>query len=148
MKKSKFNFKLPMSIYDILVELSTTNSKYASTFETVQNDSVEKLTTKALKYDDDKIGMDLLPVKAKRAIAEVFDFGAKKYARHNWRNGFNYSRLIAAAERHLDAFNDGEDNDPESGKSHLAHAGCCIMMLLEHTINRLGTDDRYINENK
>lgn len=100
-------------------------------------------TTAALKFDSNKPGMDLLPVAAKRAIAEVFDFGAKKYARHNWRNGFNYSRLIAAMERHIDAFNDGEDNDPESGKSHLAHAGCCVLMLLESVIKGYGTDDRY-----
>ena len=99
--------------------------------------------TQALKFDNEKPGMDLLPVAAKRAIAEVFDFGAKKYARHNWRCGFNYSRLIAAAERHLDAFNDGEDLDPESGKSHLAHLGCCVLMLLESTIKGYGTDDRY-----
>lgn len=97
----------------------------------------------ALKYDSGKPGMDLLPVEAKKAIAEVFDFGAKKYARHNWRNGFNYSRLIAACERHLDAFNDGEDLDPESGKSHLAHAGCCLMMLLESVVKGYGTDDRH-----
>ena len=99
--------------------------------------------TQALKFDNEKPGMDLLPVAAKRAIAEVFDFGAKKYARHNWRSGFNYSRLIAAAERHLDAFNDGEDLDPESGKSHLAHLGCCVLMLLESTIKGYGTDDRF-----
>lgn len=105
------------------------------------------MTNKALKFDSEKAGMDLLPVGAKKAIAEVFDFGAKKYARHNWRNGFNYSRLIAAAERHLDAFNDGEDLDPESGKSHLAHLGCCVMMLLESTIKGYGTDDRYKSEN-
>jgi hypothetical protein len=99
--------------------------------------------TEAIKFDNEKPGMDLLPVGAKKAIAEVFDFGAKKYARHNWRNGFNYSRLIAAAERHLDAFNDGEDLDPESGKPHLAHLGCCVLMLLESTIKGYGTDDRY-----
>ena len=101
------------------------------------------MTNKALKFDGEKAGLDLIPVGAKKAIAEVFDFGAKKYARHNWRSGFNYSRLIAAAERHLDAFNDGEDLDPESGKPHLAHLGCCVMMLLESTIKGYGTDDRY-----
>jgi Domain of unknown function (DUF5664) len=107
------------------------------------NDGYIVPPTTALKFDNDKPGMDLLPVEAKKAIAEVFDFGAKKYARHNWRNGFNYSRLIAACERHLDAFNDGENLDPESGKSHLAHAGCCLMMLLESTIKGYGTDNRH-----
>lgn len=99
--------------------------------------------TKALKFDQDKPGLDLLPTAAKKAIAEVFDFGAEKYARHNWRNGFEYSRLIRAALGHIEDFNDGEDNDRESGKSHLAHAGCCILMLLESVIKGYGTDNRY-----
>jgi hypothetical protein len=103
---------------------------------------------KALKYDEDKPGLDLLPVEAKKAIAEVFDFGAKKYARHNWRSGFDWSRLIRASQGHIDAFNDGEDLDKESGKSHLAHAGCCILMLLESTIKGFGTDNRYTTEAK
>ena len=52
-------------------------------------------------------------------------------------------RPLAAAMRHIMAFNDGEDKDPESGLSHLAHAACCIMFLLEFEKTHPELDDRY-----
>jgi len=41
------------------------------------------------------------------------------------------------------AFNDGEDKDPESGLSHLAHSLCCLMFLLEFEKTHPELDDRY-----
>lgn len=99
--------------------------------------------TVAIKADDNKNRVDLLPIGPMLAISEVLTFGAKKYADHNWRKGFKWSRLIGAAMRHLFSFARGEDKDPETGLSHLAHLGCCVMFLLEHEQNKLGTDDRY-----
>jgi hypothetical protein len=97
----------------------------------------------ALKYDGEKPRMELLPTAPMVEIAKVLTFGAKKYAAHNWRGGFDYSRLVGAAMRHLTAFNDGEDIDPESGLSHIAHLGCCTMFLLEQIQKGTGNDDRY-----
>lgn len=90
--------------------------------------------------------MDLLPTSSLSEIAKVLDFGAKKYAAHNWRKGMEWSRLIASSLRHITSFNDGEDKDPESGLSHLAHAGCCILFLLEYEAKKLGVDNRYKKE--
>ncbi len=94
------------------------------------------------KNDQGKIQLSLNPTSALKLMAQVFMFGAAKYSKYNYRGGFDYSRLIDAAERHLHAFKDGEDNDPESGLSHLGHLMCCIAMLID-TIE-LGTsrDDR------
>lgn len=100
-------------------------------------------TSVAVKQDDGKIRTELLPVGPMLAIAEVLTFGAKKYADHNWRKGFKWSRLLGAATRHLFAFMRGEDKDPETGLSHLAHLGCCVLFLLEHEQRGLGEDDRY-----
>jgi len=44
--------------------------------------------------------------------------------------------------RHTFASLAGEEVDPESGRDHLAHAGCCVLMLLSHRLRGLGTDDR------
>lgn len=96
------------------------------------------------KHDKDKVRMELLSVPALQAIAEVMTFGARKYAAHNWRKGFEWSRLYGAALRHLTAHMSGENKDPESGLSHLAHLGCCVMFLLEHEACGLGKDDRYV----
>jgi hypothetical protein len=95
------------------------------------------------KYDAGKPPMSLIPRSAHVAEAEVLAFGAKKYAAHNWRAGFAWSRLTDAAMRHLTAFIDGEDVDPETGLSHIAHLRCCTGFLLEHIAHELGTDDRY-----
>jgi hypothetical protein len=100
----------------------------------------------ATKHDQSKVRVDLLPTKPLLMISEVLGFGAEKYAAHNWRGGFEQSRLIGAAMRHLLAYNDGEDTDPESGLSHLAHLGCCVLFLLEHQATGIGTDDRYRKE--
>lgn len=96
-----------------------------------------------VKHDEGKPRMDLLPPEALREIAEVLALGAQKYDDHNWRKGFAYSRLIAAALRHLFAWVGGENKDPESGKSHLAHAACCLMFLITFEQTSTGTDDRY-----
>lgn len=87
--------------------------------------------------------MDLLPTAPLTEIAKVLTFGAEKYDAHNWRGGLKQSRLIASALRHLLAYNDGEDNDPESGLPHLAHLGCCVVFMLEQHVKGTGEDDRY-----
>lgn len=98
-----------------------------------------------VKHDDGKPRMDLLPPEALREIADVLALGAQKYDAHNWRKGFAYSRLLAAALRHVFSWAGGENKDPESGKSHLAHAACCLMFLITFEQTRTGTDDRHSN---
>lgn len=88
--------------------------------------------------------MGLLSTTALTSIARVLQFGAKKYDSHNWRKGLAWSRVYDALQRHLTAWNDGEDPDPETGLSHLAHAGCCIMFLLEYEVTHRDLDDRYL----
>ena len=107
---------------------------------TVHTKPVEKV---ALKYDQDKAPMSLLSSEALHQTAMVLAFGKEKYAAHNWRNGFEWSRPLSAALRHILAFQDGEDRDPESGLSHLAHAMCCIMFLLEFEKTHRELDDRW-----
>lgn len=97
----------------------------------------------ALKFDTEKARMDLLDAYAIEQLALVLTFGARKYAAHNWRKGLSYSRLIAAALRHLFAYLMGEDKDPESGLSHVAHAMCCCMFLLGMSQIRPELDDRF-----
>jgi transcription elongation factor Elf1 len=99
--------------------------------------------TKATKHDGDKVPVELLPSEALEEIAKVLAFGKKKYDAWNWAKGFKWTRLIGAAIRHLYAYQRGEDKDPESGLSHIAHAGCCILFLLQYDISKLGEDDRY-----
>ena len=40
--------------------------------------------------------------------------------------------------RHIFAWWGGEDKDPETGFSHLAHAACCLLFLMEFQRNGWG----------
>lgn len=101
-----------------------------------------------IKHDEGKPPMSLLPYPALREIARVLAFGAKKYDPHNWRGGFKWSRIADALLRHIGAWLEGEDLDPESGLNHLAHAGCCLLFLLTFIITKTGDDDRYKPDNR
>jgi hypothetical protein len=112
-------------------------------FPTDADNAALKEIGSALKFDGDKLPLHLLSTEAMNQTAAVLKFGAQKYAEHNWRKGFTWSRPLSAAMRHITAFNAGEDKDPESGLSHLAHAACCIMFLLEFEKTHPHLDDRY-----
>jgi len=98
------------------------------------------------KADDGKNPMDLLSGIALAACARVLGFGAKKYAAHNWRMGLSHSRISAAILRHLFAYLDGEDLDPESGLPHVDHVLCEAMFLSEMVRTRKDLDDRFKRE--
>lgn len=102
-----------------------------------------------LKYDADKVPLHLLPPDALWAIAEVLQFGAKKYTttescgEWNWYEGIKWSRLFGACLRHLWQWWRKEEKDAESGLSHLAHAGCCLLFLIQFVCEeRHELDDR------
>lgn len=95
-----------------------------------------------IKADSAENELQLLPVGALQSIGEVLTLGARKYAPGNWRNIDKRSRYFGAMLRHAFAWWRGEDKDPETGLSHLAHLGCCALFLLECEIDSLGEDDR------
>lgn len=84
----------------------------------------------------------LLPRPALDQIARIYAYGAEKYSAHNWRLGYEWSKSYDALLRHLTAFWDGEDIDPESGLPHLASAGFHIMTLLTYMEEHPEHDDR------
>jgi hypothetical protein len=92
-------------------------------------DLVSAAQAMGMKFDDDKRDFTLLPWPAVEEIVKVLEFGAKKYARDNWQK-VEADRYVKAAFRHLIDYNQGEENDKESGLSHLAHLGCCVLFLL------------------
>ena len=58
----------------------------------------------ALKFDYGKPMIGLISTIFTVGLAKVLTFGAKKYAAHNWRNGFVHSRPYDALQRHLLAY--------------------------------------------
>lgn len=82
------------------------------------------------KHDDGKPDLSLLPAVFVQEVARALMYGERKYGRYNFEKGFESHRLLSACLRHVYAWNEGEDTDPESGISHLAHAAATIGMLL------------------
>ena len=83
-----------------------------------------------IKNDQDKKPLHLIPPEFLYAVAEILEFGAKKYAPRNWERGINYSRVYRAAIGHLMDWFARKGPDIETGKSHLWHAACCVMFLV------------------
>jgi len=101
------------------------------------------------KLDGNKIRTELLPIEAMLGTAEVLTFGAEKYAPRNWEKGIAYSRVYGALLRHMMAWWAGEDKDPETGLSHLHHAGCCISFLQTYITREMNEyDDRPLTRDK
>lgn len=65
-------------------------------------------------------------------VGRVMETGASKYGKFNYRDSdIAASTYEDAMERHAQLWFDGEDNDPESGVSHLAHVIACATLLLD-----------------
>lgn len=95
-----------------------------------------------VKFDEGKLPYHLLPPELLEGVSEVLQFGAHKYTARNWELGMDWSRPFAALMRHMWAWWRGENTDPETGFSHLWHAGCCIAFLIAFEQRGVGTDDR------
>lgn len=84
------------------------------------------------KHDHGKPILGAVPPHAELAVGRVLTFGSNKYARGNWDKVEDHeNRYMDAALRHLNAHRRGELTDSESGESHLAHAACCILFMLD-----------------
>jgi hypothetical protein len=69
--------------------------------------------------------------------------GTCKYGRHNYRGaGVRSSVYFDATMRHLIAYWEGEDLDPDSGMSHLTKALCSLAVWRDAQMQGMCTDDR------
>lgn len=101
------------------------------------------LLKESVKKDQGKYDPTMLTIEMVELVSRVREFGAKKYARNNFKiTGFKYTRSLAAALRHIFAYLGGENNDPESGLSHLGHAICCLEHCIYDSKHHPENDDR------
>jgi hypothetical protein len=83
-----------------------------------------------IKHDEKKPRWHLIPLDVLEGIARVATFGADKYEDNNWKYVHpGPERYFDALMRHITAWQAGERDDPETGFSHLAHAGWNVMAL-------------------
>ncbi len=100
-----------------------------------------------LRYNTGKLKWSLVSWKALEPMVRVLMSGAEKYDSHNWKKGLQYTEIIESMQRHMNAFIDGEDNDPESKLSHVGHILCNAMFLSYMFLFRKDLDDRFKDPN-
>jgi hypothetical protein len=104
-----------------------------------------KLTNPKDLVGSGKLPLHLVPETMTAVASLAFLDGALKYGRANWRvAGVRASIYIDAAKRHLVAWFEGEENDPDSGVHHLGHALACIGILIDAGFCDKLNDDRQI----
>lgn len=96
----------------------------------------------------DSVGIKKVPFSTVPApvIAEVglaMLEGGRKYGRHNYRAiGIRASVYYDACLRHLTAWWEGENIDPDSGLSHLTKAIACLVVMKDAINLEKWSDDR------
>jgi hypothetical protein len=96
------------------------------------------------------IGSNKLPMHLWPSTASIYGCmglldGALKYGRSNFRvAGIKASVYYDAIRRHLDAWWEGEDIDPDSGLPHEAHLLACLAIIVDARVAGVFTDDRAV----
>ena len=118
----------------MIARVANNSSLYGNTTD-VKCVEVNQKTKDDLKADigtKDDIGkpnMCLLDTNFLEEMARIMQYGLdKKYKRDNWKQPMDPERLLAAAYRHINDIQQGEDIDPESFLSHAAHIAVNAMM--------------------
>lgn len=84
-----------------------------------------------LKHDDNKCRMDLVEPSLMEAVGWIRTYGIQKYPEVYGYKKLEPWRIMGALLRHINAYRSGEKVDAESGYSHLWHAACNLMFLIE-----------------
>lgn len=92
-----------------------------------------------------KVPLHLWPATATIVGSMALLDGALKYGRANFRSsGVRASIYFDACSRHLNAWFEGEDLDPDSGLPHLGHALACLAVVVDaQAAGRLNDDRQY-----
>lgn len=90
-----------------------------------------------------KVPFSTVPTQVVGELGLAMMEGALKYGRHNFRvAGVRASVYYDAALRHLAAFWEGQDIDPDSGLPHVVKAMACMAVLRDSQIQGNWNDDR------
>jgi hypothetical protein len=125
-------FSDPVSVNDVVdkvVEMATKRiSDIPIVAPTAANDDANPKNAMGAK----KPNLALVPSAAMLHMAHAFMNGAAKYGPYNWREKkVELMTYVAAAQRHLASFLDGEEKAGDSGVHHLGHALASIAIMLD-----------------
>jgi hypothetical protein len=121
-------------------------------------DPTVKITTKSeVRVTDPLTGgqkntkpqrFDLIPPEVMWKVAEHYGKGCEKYSDRNWEKGYKWGLSVAALERHLNLWKQGESIDEETGSNHLIAVIWHAIALFIFELRGIGTDDVRTKEGK
>ena len=123
---------------------SIKDTNYKDTNPSTQVDSgLYKSTNPKDSVGTKKAPMSTVSSPAMMEVGLAMLEGARKYGRHNYRvAGISASVYYDALFRHMMAWWEGEDIDPDSGLSHVTKAIATLMVLRDAMIYDKFNDDR------
>jgi hypothetical protein len=128
--------------YDLRYHICIDCGEYELTKQNAAK-SAEKLSNPKDVFGVKKAPMSTVSAVVLAEIGVAMAEGAAKYGRHNYRAvGVRSSVYYDATMRHLMAWWEGEDIDPESGMSHIVKAITSLVVLRDAQLFGMATDDR------
>jgi hypothetical protein len=110
---------------------------------TETNDRRTKDTNPKDAIGSSKVPPSRIPPQVLGEVALGLLEGACKYGGYNWRiAGVRASVYYDASRRHIDAFWEGQDIDPDSGLSHITKAIAGLIVLRDSMLQGNWVDDR------
>jgi len=94
------------------------------------------------RFNAGKTQWSMVDFKSMEDMVRVLEFGVNKYSRDNWKKGLKTTEIVDSMLRHIYAYLDGEDVDPESGINHTGHIMCNAMFLSHMHLFRKDMDTR------
>lgn len=94
------------------------------------------------RFNDSKPQWGLIDFNSLEEMVRVLEYGATKYSKDNWKKGLPTIEICESMLRHIFAYLNGEDNDKESGISHIGHIMCNAMFLNYMMKNKPEFDNR------
>lgn len=105
-----------------------------------------KSPTGSFRLNQGKPELSQLDPRFLIALSDLMTKSAKKYGRYNWALGQEYHTPFDSCMRHMLKFMNGENDDDESGMSHLLHAAANIMILwtsVQKNLDHLDTRNKW-----
>lgn len=90
-----------------------------------------------------KVCLHYVPPIAEMQMARAMELGGIKYGPFNWQESeIDATTYYDAIRRHIAEWFTGQDIDPESGCSHLAHIMACCAVVIDAEATGMLIDDR------
>jgi hypothetical protein len=103
----------------------------------------DKPATGGLRYNTGKAKWSLIDFESLEGMVRVMEYGANKYAAHNWKKGMSHTEISECLMRHLFSYLACDDFDVESKQHHIDHVLANAMFLKYNIKHHPHLDDRY-----